>query len=83
MGYHSDGVTQKESFSPNDSVTKAEVATILSRMLRGEKYQGSEQWRYHSHLLALQKAEIISIGVNPYEQEQRSAVFEILRKITL
>jgi len=34
MGYYSDGETQKDAFSPNDRITRAEVATILSRMLR-------------------------------------------------
>jgi hypothetical protein len=59
MGYYADGQTVKPAFSPTDKVTVAEIATILSRILRGETYRGSEQWRYHNHLLALQKAGII------------------------
>jgi hypothetical protein len=39
MGYYSDGETIKESFLPNDNITRAEVATTISRMLRGNKYQ--------------------------------------------
>ena len=34
MGYHSDGETLKKTFSPNTPVTRAEVATVISRMFR-------------------------------------------------
>jgi hypothetical protein len=38
MGYRSDGLTQKPHFDPNDKITRAEVATVISRMLRGNTY---------------------------------------------
>ncbi|MDR0651617.1 MAG: hypothetical protein LBG59_09855 [Candidatus Peribacteria bacterium] len=34
MGYYADGQTLKPAFSPNATITVAEVATILSRILR-------------------------------------------------
>jgi hypothetical protein len=34
MGYHADGERPKEKFFPNGEITRAEVATIISRMLR-------------------------------------------------
>jgi hypothetical protein len=35
MGYDFDGTTIKDKFLPNDIITRAEVATTISRMLRG------------------------------------------------
>jgi hypothetical protein len=35
MGYYSDGETIKETFLPNEPINRAEVATTISRMLRG------------------------------------------------
>jgi hypothetical protein len=80
MGLNADGKTPKEQFNPNDTITLAEVATIISRLLRDNTYKGSEQWRYHSHLLALQKADIISRNVDPMKQELRGNVLLILMK---
>jgi hypothetical protein len=50
MGYYSDGETTKERFFPNGDITRAEVATIISRMLRGNIYKGTEEERYQKHL---------------------------------
>jgi hypothetical protein len=80
MGYYSDGKTLKSAFKPNDTITLAEVATILSRMLRGTKHQGNEKWRYHNHLLTLQKAGIIPRFANPMRKELRGNVFEMMMK---
>jgi hypothetical protein len=68
----------KPAFSPNASITVAEVATILSRILRWETYKGSEQWRYHNHLLALQKAGIIPRAVDSMSQAFRGNIFTML-----
>ncbi|GHV28846.1 hypothetical protein FACS1894176_11500 [Bacteroidia bacterium] len=56
MGYWANGVDIKPAFSPNEIITRAEVATVLSRMLRGKTYAGTEIYWYQSHLLALKKA---------------------------
>jgi hypothetical protein len=56
MGYWANGVDIKSAFSPNEIITRAEVATVLSRMLRGETYVGTETFWYENHLQALKKA---------------------------
>ncbi|MDR2190329.1 MAG: hypothetical protein LBP53_03965 [Candidatus Peribacteria bacterium] len=82
MGLKADGKTVKSAFSPNATLTIAEVATILSRLLRGNANQGSEQWRYHNHLLVLQKADIIPRNVDPMQPAVQKNVLEMLMKIT-
>ena len=82
MGYFSDGETIKPDFSPNDTITHAEVATLLSRMLRGNTYKGTEQYRYHNHLLILQKIKVLPSGSDPMHNETRGGVIEALRRIS-
>ncbi|MDR0649963.1 MAG: hypothetical protein LBG59_00710 [Candidatus Peribacteria bacterium] len=81
MGYYSDGVTIKPAFNPNAFVTLAEIATTFSRLFRGNMYQGSEQWRYHNHLLALQKIGIIPQNIDPMKTEQRKNILKMLSPI--
>jgi hypothetical protein len=50
MGYWANGVDIKPAFSPNEVITRAEVATVLSRMLRANTYAGTENYWYQSHL---------------------------------
>jgi hypothetical protein len=78
MGLNADGKTAQSAFYPNDTITLAEVATIISRLLRDNTYRGSEEWWYHSHLLALQKADIIPRNIDPMKQELRGNVLLIL-----
>jgi hypothetical protein len=78
MGLNADGKTAQSAFHPNDAITLAEVATIVSRLLRDNTYRGSEEWWYHSHLLALQKANIIPRNVDPMREELRGNVLLIL-----
>jgi hypothetical protein len=82
MGYYSDGKTVQSAFRPNATITLAEVATIISRLLRGEIYKGSEERWYHNHLLALQKIGIIPQNIDPMRKELRGNVFEMLMNIT-
>jgi hypothetical protein len=82
MGLEADGQTVKSAFKPHETITLAEVATIISRLLRGTAYKGSEQWRYHNHLLALQKANIIPQNIDPMKQELRGNVLTFLYLIT-
>lgn len=39
MGYYSDGETVKTEFNPDETITIAEIATIFSRVLRGNRYK--------------------------------------------
>ncbi|MDR2190967.1 MAG: hypothetical protein LBP53_07565 [Candidatus Peribacteria bacterium] len=57
------------------------MATILSRMLRGNAHQGSEERRYHNHLLALQKADIIPRNVDPMQNISPYEVVIFLQSI--
>jgi hypothetical protein len=81
MGYYFDGKTVKESFSPNDPITRAEVATVISRMLRGTTNRGSEERWYHNHLLALRKEDIIQKDIDPMTLATRMHVFLMLSRI--
>ncbi|MDR2190167.1 MAG: hypothetical protein LBP53_03065 [Candidatus Peribacteria bacterium] len=83
MGLQSDETAPKTYFIPNDTITLAEIATTISRLLRGNAYQGSEKWRYHNHLLALQKAGIIPRNIDPMRKELRGNIFQMLMKIYL
>lgn len=55
MGIHHDG-TALARFEPNKLVTRAEFATVFSRVLYGSKYnQDGEDWA-KGHLEALKNA---------------------------
>ena len=59
MGYHADGKTKKANFDPNKSVSKAQFATLLSRLLWWSTFDNdsaSEYWK--DHLKALENAKI-------------------------
>ncbi|MDR2190899.1 MAG: hypothetical protein LBP53_07170, partial [Candidatus Peribacteria bacterium] len=64
-----------------DTITLAEIATTISRLLRGNANKGNEERRYHNHLLALQKAGIIPRNIDPMRKELRGTVFQMLMKI--
>jgi hypothetical protein len=81
MGHTANGQEVQLSFHPYQALSLAEVATIISRLLRGDIYAGSEEYWYHSHILALQKAGSIPIELNPLKIESREEVYTILRKV--
>jgi len=82
MGYWSNGVVTKEYFSPNGVVTRAEAATILSRLLRGNTYtaDAEENW-YQGHLSALQSEQIIQTNIAPSTPELRGNIYLMLKRI--
>lgn len=61
----------KENFNPNDLVTRAEYATVFSRLLYGDKYDNFKWKRYLGHLNALKKAWIMTQIDNPFMTEIR------------
>jgi len=81
MGYWSNGVVTKEYFSPNGVVTRAEVATILSRLLRGNIYAGEEINWYQEHLSAVKNAGIIQIDIDPKTKELRGNIFTMFQRM--
>lgn len=69
MWINADG-TPLENFNPNGQVTRAEYATVFSRVLYGDKYNKSEWNYYEDHLAALKEAGILT-NTTPTIQEIR------------
>ena len=63
MGINPDGST-KQHFDPNSIVTRAEFGTVLSRLLRWDKYNNGVLY-YTDHLQALKDAGIMTNISNP------------------
>ncbi|MDR3168382.1 MAG: hypothetical protein LBU27_01060 [Candidatus Peribacteria bacterium] len=82
MGMHGDGIGVQEAFFPNRTITRAEVGTILSRLLRGTTYatQLGDETYYGRHLQALKNAGIIKTISHPEMLELRGNILIMLRK---
>ena len=81
MGLHSDGKTPLSLFRPNDLVSRAEFATVLSRMKRGNQYDNNQpEWRWEDHLKNLHEKMIITI---PYPNiiELRGRILLMLHRM--
>ncbi|MDR3168777.1 MAG: hypothetical protein LBU27_03310 [Candidatus Peribacteria bacterium] len=63
MGMNGDGIGVQEAFFPERTITRAEVGTILSRLLRGTTYatQLGDETYYGRHLQALKNAGIMKV----------------------
>ena len=72
MWINADG-TPLENFNPNGLVTRAEYATVFSRVLYGDKYNKAEWNYYEDHLAALKEAGILT-NTTPTIQEIRGWV---------
>jgi hypothetical protein len=81
MGYYSDGKTVKPMFNTNGTVTRAEIGVILSRILRGNTYAGTEQEWYQKHLQALHKRGIMNFISEPMMLELRGNTLLMLQRI--
>lgn len=81
MGLHSDGKTPLSLFRPNDLVSRAEFATVLSRMKRGNQYDNNQpEWRWEDHLKNLHEKMIITIP-DPNIIELRGRILLMLHRI--
>jgi hypothetical protein len=69
--------TPIEDFNPNKNVTRAEFATVLSRVLYGSTYNQSWKNYYEKHIEALEKANILS-STNPDLVEARWRIMTML-----
>ncbi|MDD3868316.1 MAG: BspA family leucine-rich repeat surface protein [Candidatus Absconditabacteria bacterium] len=78
MGYRADGISVKSHFLPNDMITRAEVGTLFSRLLRGNIYAGIDEYRYQRHLLALKKKSIMNLIDAPLLPELREHLYLML-----
>ena len=87
MWLESDGYTPLQSFMPEQIVTRAEFATVLSRTLYGDRY---DQWyigasnRYDGHLQKLFDTWYMQLigGDRPYYSEQRNYVWLVLYRVS-
>ena len=80
MGIHHDG-TALSHFEPNKFVTRAEFATVFSRVLYGAKYnQDGKDWA-NGHLNALKEAGILK-NITPNMLELRGRVLLMLQRST-
>jgi len=84
MGRASDGKTTQSSFAPSATITRAQFATILSRLLYGNKYNTADAInRASKHLQALNKAGIITNISRPNMEEIRGYVMLMLMRSAL
>lgn len=80
MWVNADG-TPLEEFNPNWIVTRAEYATVFSRVLYWDNYNRYE-WNYYEwHLIALKEAGILK-NINPTIQEMRWWVMLMMYRST-
>ncbi|MDR3168188.1 MAG: hypothetical protein LBU27_00005, partial [Candidatus Peribacteria bacterium] len=77
---HGDGIQVQDVFFPTRTITRAEVGTVLSRLLRGTKYatQLGDATYYGRHLQALKEAGIMKIISRPEMIELRGNIFVLL-----
>ncbi|MDR0859464.1 MAG: hypothetical protein LBO09_00310, partial [Candidatus Peribacteria bacterium] len=82
MGMHGDGIQVQDNFFPKSFISRAEVGTILSRLLRGTTYatQEGDETYYSRHLQALKKAGIMNFISNPDMLELRGNILLMLWK---
>jgi hypothetical protein len=61
-----------KTFTPNNEVNRAQFGTVLSRALRGDKYNGADAANYFiKHLEALNKTGIMKNISDPLNLELR------------
>jgi hypothetical protein len=81
MGYYADGVGVQKEFRPNAIITRAEVGTLLSRLLWGNLYASGEEYWYQGHLSALGEEGIMKVIDSPMMVELRGNMFIMLWRI--
>ena len=79
MWYANDGVTVNSTFKPNQAVSRAQFGTILSRLLRGTKYNGWSPY-YLNHLNALKDVWIMTKIATPSQKEIRGSALVMLQR---
>ena len=79
MGINADG-TPIEAFEPHKLVSRAEFATVLSRVIWGNKHNISGNYRYSAHLQALKKYRVITSDVPANWWELRGRALLMLHR---
>lgn len=83
MGIHSDlEQTPLNNFMPHQIVTRAEFATVFSRVLFGAQFNQEGVLWYEGHLTALRNAKILT-NMTPKMQEIRGRVLLMLYRSQL
>lgn len=77
LGLMGQGMTK---FNPSDTVTRAQFGTILSRMIRGDRYEGGVKY-YTDHLAALKREGIMTQISNPSMKEIRGYVMIMMKRV--
>jgi len=67
------------SFNPNELFRRTHFVTVLSRLLRWNRYNGGEVW-YANHLDALSKADIVHVIDSPWLPELRIFTYIMLAR---
>ncbi len=80
MGLKGDG-TPAETFSPNEIVTKAQITTILSRLLWGDENNTIDACRYCQHVKALKEASVINVTTDLMIPLQRGYAMLMIMRI--
>ena len=79
MGINADG-TPIQAFEPHKLVSRAEFATVLSRVIWGDKHNVSGDDRYSAHLQALKKYRVITSDVPANWWELRGRALLMLHR---
>ncbi|MCF7834684.1 hypothetical protein K9M48_01325 [Candidatus Gracilibacteria bacterium] len=80
MGLHTDGITVKYNFDPNQYVDRAQFGTIMSRLIFGGTYNGNKDNRYIDHLNALKAHGVMNYIDNPAMKELRGYVMIMMQR---
>jgi len=80
MWLHTDWITVKDNFDPNDYVDRAQFWTIMSRLIFWGKYNWNEDNRYIDHLKALKQYQIMKYIEKPAMKELRWYVMIMMQR---
>ncbi len=69
-----------EKFNPYGYVTRAEFATVLSRLLYGERYENMNGVWYERHIEALKEHNILRSNLDPHMKELRGYIMLMLMR---
>ena len=75
MGLHADGKTPLTNFMPNKFVSRAELATVFSRVLNGNQYDNNDGNAYWTKHIEVLKGAGILADTTPTLQEVRANIF--------
>jgi len=80
MWLHTDWITVKPNFNPNDYVDRAQFGTIMSRLIFWWQYNGNTDNRYIDHLKALKQYKVMKYIDTPAMKELRWYVMIMMQR---